>query len=263
MNELSGVPAVVPDSMVYDAVEYLAPPTFSAVHQLGALRKLLDTDIDFDSMVNIRVQPSSYLKYFAVCLNRTSGQNITIDDLHVDTFDKISKHSVLFDFVKSLTAITGQTQGDVEPQFLREWARLCFFANHGDTITQFIRPNIITQAKYFVDFESFYDGTILDRCASILDSMNIPVTRPGNLEKYLADFKQKNLYHDIDLNINTILDAIDNQLLVDLSQTNVLQQAWIDNYLVEQYNVDPLLKNEYFANTMKLVTEYNLQKGNS
>jgi len=260
MNELSGVPAMVPDSMVYDAVEYLAPPTFSAVHQLGALRKLLDTDIDFDSMVNIRVQPSSYLKYFAVCLNRTSGQNITIDDLHVDTFDKISKHSVLFDFVKSLAAITGQTQGDVEPQFLREWLRLCFFANNGDTITQFIRPNIIAQAKYFVDFESFYDGTILDRCASILDSMNIPVTRNSNLEMYLRDFKQKNLYHDIDLNINHMITAINNGIWADLSNTNLLQQAWIDNYLVEQYNVDPLLRNEYFKDTVELVKEYKLNK---
>jgi hypothetical protein len=122
----------------------------------------MNDNVDFNSVVNIRVGPTSYLKYFAVCLNRTSGQNITIDNLHVNTFDQISKHSVLFDFAKSLAAITGKIEGDIEPQFLREWVRLCFFANNGDTITQFIQPDVVSQAKYVVDFhngEKFYDET--------------------------------------------------------------------------------------------------------
>lgn len=260
LNEMSGCDARLPDSMVYDGVEYLTTPSFSAFHQVAAIQKLFQTEVDYDSMINIKVRPTSYLKYFAVCLNRTSGQFITVENLHVNTFDQISQHSVLFDFVKSLAVISGKSQGDVEPRFLREWFRLCFFANNGDTITQFIQPNIIPRAKFAVDFESFYDGTIVTTCENILDAMDMPITKSNMIAQYLDDFKQKNLYFDIDLNINNILQAIDNHDWADLSATNWLQQAWIDNYLVDKYNVDPLLRDDYFADTLELINEYKLKK---
>ena len=261
LNELSGIQAEVPDSMVYDTVKYLTSPSFSAFHQVSAIQKLFQTNVDYESMINIKVRPTSYLKYFAVCLNRTSGQFVTVENLHVDTFDQISKHSVLFDFVNSLAVIAGKSHGDVEPQFLREWFRLCFFANNGDTITQFIKPNIIPQAKFTVDFECFYDDTIIAICENILESMDLSITKSSRLDQYLKDFKQKNLYFDIDLNIKTWLDAIDQGTEADLTQSNLLQQAWIDNYLVKKYNIDPLLRNEYFANTLELIDEYKLKKG--
>jgi hypothetical protein len=55
-----------------------------------------------------------------------------------------------------------------------------------------------------------------------------------------------------------IISAIGQTELVDLSNTNILQQAWIDNYLVTQYNINPLLKNDYFANTKELTKAYKI-----
>jgi hypothetical protein len=71
-------------------------------------------------------------------------------------------------------------------------------------------------------------------------------------------FPKKLIYFSIDIDINQILTAIDRNISFDLSNTNLLQQAWIDNYLVIRYNIDPLLRNEYFENTQELRKAYNL-----
>ena len=250
-NELTGVTAEESDSMIYDRIMYRGVSVTSAVHTVP-------NDVNPDHVVNIRVQPESYLKYFAVCLNRTSGHNIVIEDLHQNTFDQIKQHSIVSYFSKSLSEISGQSSGDVDPKFLREWFRLCFFANQGETITKFIAPNVLDHSQFVIDFESFYNGQILSRCLEICKHFGLPVTHTHQVDDYLVEFRKKNRYHNIDLDISAILDCIEHQKNYDLTTTNILQQAWIDNYLVIKYNINPLLKNDYFRNTLDLSKAYNL-----
>jgi hypothetical protein len=37
---------------------------------------------------------------------------------------------------------------------------------------------------------------------------------------------------------------------------NFLVEAWLDNWLVETYNINPLLQNEYFSNTQQIINHY-------
>lgn len=251
LNAMIGIRPKERNDMVYDAVEYECQTVF----EVGKPQ-------DGCTVINIRVDPQSYLKYFVICLNRTSGHNITAQSLQINTFELIKKHSVLSHFSDSLTKISGQTQGDVSIKFLREWVRLCFFANSGETITASCRADVWESADFVVDFESFYDGTIIDKCKTICESLGLPVNNT-RLQSYLSEFKNKNLYFEIDADIPSILKAIDQNQYHDLSATNYFQQAWIDNYLVEQYNVDPLCRNEYFNDTVELINEYKLHKGES
>jgi hypothetical protein len=236
--------------MIYDHVQFESETMFEIGKPQGNNRS-----------INIRVTPSSYLKYFAVCLNRTSGHNITAENLGENIFDNLIKHSIISHFIPSLTLISGKTHGDVENKFVREWIRLCFFANDGQTITQFLKPNVCDTSDFVIDFESFYDGTIIQHCLDICDSLGIRATISQRIYQHIEKFTQGNLYFDIDRCMPSIIDAIDKKQLVDLSQTNIIQQAWIDNHLVEKYNIDPLLRNEYFANTLELINQYNLNEG--
>jgi hypothetical protein len=98
----------------------------------------------------------------------------------------------------------------------------------------------------------------VDICIEICRYFGLPITHNNGIDQHLVTFQENNRYHKIDLNISAILNSIKQQTNYDLTQTNSLQQAWIDNYLVDQYNIDPLLKNEYFENTLDLVKAYNL-----
>ena len=250
-NELTGVAAEESDSMIYDRITYRGVSVTSAVH-------ILPNGVNPDHVINIQVRPESYLKYFAVCLNRTSGHDIVIEDLHQNTFDRIKQHSIVSYFSKSLSEISGQLSGDVDPKFLREWFRLCFFANQGETITKFIAPNVLGHSRFVIDFESFYNGHILDQCMEICKHFSLPITHSHRVDEHLVEFQKKNRYHNIDLEISAILDCIENQKNYDLTTTNILQQAWVDNHLVNKYNINPLLKNDYFRNTLDLSKAYNL-----
>jgi hypothetical protein len=239
------------DDTVYHMLTYSKPSIFDATHTIK-------TSVDPSQVINVRVDPSSYLKYFAVCLNRTAGKHILIEDLTTNTFEKINQHPIVSFFADSLSVIAGRTVGDVEPKYLREWFRLCFFANNGDTITKFILPNVLDNSKYTIDFESFYNGTILDQCKKICNDLELTISNEDQIKEYLSQFVKNNTYYSIDQGIPDILDAIGQPNSVDLANTNILQQAWIDNYLVTKYNINPLLKNDYFSNTAELTKAYGI-----
>jgi hypothetical protein len=250
INTMTGVLADELQGMIYDQTRYKKLVNVEILH-------LPNTHVNSARVINIRVRPESYLKYFAVCLNRTAGHNIKIEDLHIDTFAKIQLHSIISHFVSSLQTIVGQYFVRVEPMHLREWFRLCFFANQGETITKFIQPNVLPNAGYVVDFESFYDGSIVDICKDICSWADLQIIN-HTVDQCLDHFTNNNLYHKIDFEIPDIINAIAHKHNRDLSRLNLLQQAWIDNYLVTQYNVDPLLRNDYFLNTKDLITTYRL-----
>lgn len=247
LNTMSGISIDIPRHFtVYDSVKYCNPLVFNATHN--------DTSAP---AVKIKVYPTSYLKYFAMCVNRTACLNLLIDELGRDIFEKIKQHAVLSCFAKSLIKISGQSEGDVESKYIREWLRLCFFADYGTTIQQFTSSKE-NDNDYIVDFELFYNGSILDHCCQIYQKFNLPIVDLKIAEELIKQFPEKLVYFSIDLNIDQILTAIDSNTNFDLSNTNLLQQAWIDNYLATNYNIDVLLRNNYFSNVQELRKAYNL-----
>jgi hypothetical protein len=248
LNKLSGVTTGdVANCKIYDDVVYIDPIIFNARHGSRGNEHIM-----------IQVQESSYLKYLAMCINRTLGIGLLFDNLGTNVFEKIKSHSIIGEFSKSLTTISGQDCGNVAPMYIREWLRLCFFANHGSTITQFIQPSILSNPLYTVDFESFYDGTLLGHCEKICSTFGLDIDHSVDMSNILEQFPKNITYYDIDKPINGIVSAIESRTYFDLSTTNLLQQAWIDNYLVDHYSIDPLLRDQYFDNTLELLQEFDL-----
>jgi len=251
LNSLVGNQINNIESAVYDNVVYHNPCLFETAFTLK-------DNIVFSNCINIQINSNSYLKYFAMCFNRVSDHDMLIENLSIDTFEKIKKHSIISFFSDSLSRVSGNDHGDVEPKFLREWMRLCFFENNGETITKFISPSTCMYSKYTVDFESFYDGTILDQCKKICFDLGLKIDQNKKFHNLLNHFIENNRYYSIDQTIPNILSAIDQHQCVDLTHTNILQQAWIDNYLATNYNVNPYCKNEYFVDTKELVEAYQI-----
>ena len=205
-------------------------------------------------VVNIRVSPNSYLKYATVCLNRTNKINIILEELSTDTFLKLQQHDIFKFFLPSLSVISGQTHGDVDIKYLREWARLCLFADNGSTINQWIQSSIVEDSM-IIDFECFYDQTILTRCQDIFTQFGIvPVTT--DVQWLIDHFVQTNRYRLIDFNVSAIIKHITQKTNTNIPPSNFMLEAWIDNWLNSKFGIDPLLNNQYFSTTQELVEQY-------
>jgi hypothetical protein len=252
LNKLSGVEVTNLVNMTYDCAEY-AEQKFFAIR--GAQHFTWDQRKEH-TIVNIRIAPSSYLKYLAVCFNRVNDSDLLLEELDQDTYTKLDSHDMAQHFTSSLRVISGQDSGNVEVKFLREWARLCLFSNNGESIKGYVAGTRLDYANYAYDFECFYDpNTVIAECKEILASMNIPVV--GSADDLLTKFYANNRYKNIEVATNQVIDAIKNKqdILINL---NFLQEAYVDTWLADTYGIDPLLQNEYPATTGQLISVYNL-----
>ncbi len=249
LNSMVGVDYSVANSRVYDFVKFKGNVEF-------VTKDHYDPTSD-DHIINIQVSPSSYLKYAAMCLTRTSGLDIVLESLSIDTFKKLEQHCIFSHFLPALSSISGKLSGDVDIMYLREWTRLVLFADKGITISQWIAPDVAIDADYVVDFESFYNGTLEDTCSQILTHYGFAVSS-DKINSLLEHFDQNNRYRLIDSDIPAILEHIKMGQSYPIKNTNFLSQAYIDNWLVENYYVDPLLRNEYFTDTKEIIETYGL-----
>jgi hypothetical protein len=247
INRLAGVGAGCVDGVYHRAV-YSSDCVCDTRH-------FVDPDCDPSRIVNIVVKPDSYLKFFTMCVTRTANLNIELDTLHINTVQKVRTHPILNNFLLSLETIADTTTGNVEPCYIREWVRLCFFNNN--TIDKFISVNNHKDAIYNVDFEAFYDNSIVDVAIDICNHFKLPVALTDEIYNDLAKFRTDNRYFFTDHKVAKILNAIDTCTEMEF-QTNLIEQAWIDNYLQIKYNKDPLLVNSYFTNVKEITNAYNI-----
>jgi hypothetical protein len=250
LNSLSGVNCEHNNESVYDRVTYHSEIKFISSHKIS-------NSPHVRGRIDIAVDNKSYLKYIVMCLSRTAGYDFSIEDFNKNTFDKLKNHCVLNCFTTALSTISGQSSGDVDFQYLREWARLCFFACQGSSITQIMKRSLIKDSDYTFNFEWFYNPTLLiQKCHDITDTFDIIPSK--NILPLLDNFYARNRYKYVDVYPELIVESIKNKKSMHISNTNFLQEAWIDNWLVENYNIDPLLRNNYFVNTLDIVDQYHL-----
>jgi hypothetical protein len=209
--------------------------------------------------VYINVSNNSYLKFLITNINRISGVDLIVDELHIDTFNKVRSHNTLCFFEKSLIEISNKSSGDVSNSHIREWLRLCFFANSCKTITEYIgaRPTNC----YTVDFDTFFARDSIKQCAiDVLRHFGFEIAI-NDIDDVIDEFFSKQRYRN-HIDTSDLKKSIQKNQNIPLN-LNVVEQAWLDNWLVEQYSIDPVLSDEYFKNTKDLIDFYNLPVDNA
>jgi hypothetical protein len=255
LNTMTGVRANNLGSMIYDKTTYTRDRNFVPIHCIG----LLDPSVLtlYDNSINIYVRPESYLKYASVCLNRTSGVDIQLETLNLNTFEKLNQHVIFSQLLTPLSTISEKSFGDVEFKDLREWARLCLFADNGKTITQWITDTQFDRADYTFDFEWFYNAdTLKEKSTELVTGLGMQVV--DSIDHLMPDFYNNNRYRTIDQETDKIISAIRQGISYNIDNTNFFQEGYIDNWLVDTYQINPLYRNEYFKNTQEIIKEYNL-----
>jgi hypothetical protein len=209
--------------------------------------------------IYINVDQQSYLKYLVTNINRISGANLVFEHLHKDTFEKIENHSSLKFFKKSLSDISQQITGDVSNKFLREWIRLCFFANNYRTIDQYIgqRPTDC----YTVNFEIFFCKDCIKKSANdILNYFDIDIV-DHDVDDVINEFYSKQYYKN-HVNTDSLTQLIESGTDGVLT-LNLIEQAWLDNWLENTYQIVPRLEDSYPTTVHELIELYNLPVDNN
>ncbi len=209
--------------------------------------------------IYINVDQQSYLKYLVTNINRISGSDLVLEQLHEDTFEKIKNHTSLNFFKKSLSDISQQVTGNVSNKFLREWIRLCFFANNYRTINQYIgeRPTDC----YIVNFEIFFCKDSIKKSAyDVLNYFDIDIVE-HNVNDVINEFHSKQ-YYKHHVNINNLTQLIKSRTDGVLT-LNLVEQAWLDNWLETTYQIVPKLEDSYPTTVHELINLYNLPVDNN
>ena len=260
---LGNTVVLVNDSSVYDHAKLSSESLFVINHHwmnihtpiVEIKHHLMDPDTP---IINIRVNDTSLLKYCAVCFNRTSSLNLVLEDLNRDTIKKLKSHPIFSHFIPSLIELSGlDLDNDVPYNYLREWARLCFFDNDCTTIKQWMMSSIAPEPDIVLDFECFYNGTLKSECLRILKHFDLtPITT--DIDDLIKHFEKNNRYRLIDYQSECIINSITTHKNINIESGNFLLEAWIDNWLKKYFKIDPLLQNSYFPNTQSLISQYNL-----
>lgn len=223
-------------------------------------------DIEFFKAVHntecdiyINVSNGSYLKYLITNINRNSGVDLIIEELHINTFKKIQSHSTLSFFEKSLIKISNKSSDNVSIGHIREWFRLCFFKNGCKTISEYIGAKPTN--CYTVDFETFFSHDSIKHCAvDLLTHFDFKIAI-ADVDDVIDEFFSKQRYRN-HVDTDSIKKSIQKNQDITLN-LNIVEQAWLDNWLVDEYSVDPVLTDEYFSNTKDLIDFYNLPVDNN
>jgi hypothetical protein len=209
------------------------------------------TDMRSD-VVNITVQPSSYLKYLAMVFTRHNTMRFTLQDWENHALQVISKNHILRTFANDLKYIANHQV--IQQHHLREWCRLNFFDHQARTIKLWISDSLV-DASYKFDFENFYSGKLITHCKDLMHQLGVPVINE-DLEQWQTIF-QRIPYRDLDCQFENIQRCILDRQFMAIPD-NFILQSYLDHWLCNHYGVTVLMPSRYWSNTYDLLKAYDL-----
>lgn len=238
------------NSRVFDHFEFSQDLVFE-------IQQVRDLVVDPDRCVQIRVSDRDMLKWAVMTISRTTGHDRVIEDLHHDPWQMLADHPHMSPLLESLATISNQQHGAVRLGLMREWARLCFFANDCRTLREILQQSVIPDASLTVEFGDIYRAP-MDVVLHVLTHFGLQIRNAQGLDDHIRSFETRNRYRLIDFDTDMILQCLDQRVNLKFDSGNFVKQAWIDNYLVTRYNIDPLLIDHYWTDTYQILEAYGL-----
>lgn len=116
-------------------------------------------------------------------------------------------------------------------------------------------PNHIAEKQMTVQFRDFYDySAFLDMLRDIAAFVGKTFVVPENNEllDIFNEFVSNNPYADIQTKMAERLNAIDNYEILDITDCNVLEQAYIEDLYSTRYKIEFKYREDWFTDTKEL-----------
>jgi hypothetical protein len=215
-----------------------------------------------DLVIEVHVDPDWMLAALTNSLVRAGDYVVDLKDLHINSIKKLSCLQKATYFLKDLT-----TEHGIQEKYPKNVIRNYFYAKfimpeHGIDIFNNFKS---TTKKIIFPISAFYSleqlCIHLNQIAFFLQENFYPDER---LIKVFNEFIVRNQGYHSQLKCNNIMTNILNNTSMDITDCNILEQAWI-NYRIAQifrcYDHPLLIAEEYPTNTMQIANiVYNWKK---
>lgn len=234
---------------IFDFISYSDDPIFLFDH---ALRE----DTEKTVFVNVK---NNFINYLASMMCRTAGLDYSLETFHNNIQEKIVKHPILCFFETSLIQTCSLRDGNITIGELREWIRLLFIQNNYVTLHLMIDGMIKdVVVDYQINFDSIYNiDAFSEDCKKTLRYFDIPIIGDDNeIRIILNNFLNVLKYHHTKEPwhiVKCLEDNCDSNI-----NLNIIEEAWLDDYLVNKYNISPLLQDNYPLTVGELKTIYKI-----
>lgn len=240
-------PIQINDRITYDDHDY-GDYTVFGTYNIGCDKKRL---------IIITI-PDDHIPQFVINnINRVSAHDLLLEELHIDTKNKILGHSNLCHLYESLVKIHGDDVLCYSKSTLREWIRLCLL--NPSTVRIWNSNSYFDNCRYKLSFADFYNkNNLVKSAAGILHEFHLPIKNQDISDLYDV-FRSKLRYDYIMPKINLILEAIINNNDIPIECSNLVEEAAIDRYLENNFGIIPFLNDQYFTTTGQIISAYKLK----
>jgi hypothetical protein len=190
---------------------------------------------------------------------RSAGVNYNLETFNQNILEKMEKHPILNCFIDSLKNTVTIKNNSITTGELREWIRLLFIQNNYYTLNYMLDEMFSNCSKDdSIKFDAIYDiENFCKVCASLLQKYEIPIYDKNKevkaaLTNFLNILSYKNIREPWD-----IVSKIENNVDCEL-KLNVIEEAWLDDYLITKFNVIPIIEGNYPKTIFELKKLYKL-----
>lgn len=187
-----------------------------------------------DLVIEIRVSPDYLLAALTNNLLRAGDQPIDLYNLHVNTFEKLMQ----FPKGDSILYYLKQHHGILD-HYPRSALRKYFYLSVSspnyldDTFNKFNHSG----KKYTFPFESMFSvDEFYKSLSQSADFLGFKFTPDNRLVKFWEDFLSCNQGYHSHVKCNKIMQALTDNVSVDLKNLSVIEEAWLAHRISQQFN---------------------------
>jgi len=217
---------------------------------------------DMQSMISIVVDLDDCLLVNLLNFNRAGDYNFDLYNLEVDFAKKISGTAYFDGFRQSLLHYgIDISQGDEVPRsVLRECLKYNFIDLKQNSLMQAIAQQKYVSNSLAVPLKIFYNVDLyLKQMQQIVDHFQLPyhVDTDWYCDLWQV-FMSKNTVPEQIQQTQSIIHAVNNSITLEIPSLNILQEAWINAQLENQYTKEmPANDNQWFTNTKDILKFVN------
>jgi hypothetical protein len=221
-----------------------------------------------DNIISIRFEAADLLPLTSMSLLRARNCNISDDDLHTNTYNKLLNPSYkdtlknILNSYKCHLATIDENNPDVPRFILREFFKLGFknTSIHG-FLQELEKMNYPANKNvYYFPYSSFLSMdkflTEISRVGKFFNLDYQPYDLRPLHEKFLSNYQFISIKKIADSIVQSVVDSVD----MPLNKLTLFQESYINAQLEKIFNIEmPFLQEEYFISTKEII-EYIIQK---
>ena len=219
-------------------------------------------------IVKITFDHSDLLPLISGCFLRAGDSNLHVNDLEIDTYNKL-KDGYFKDLINNINTAYSQqgitidqTNPNCPRYILREYFKFGFADPEANGFMKKLEELIYSTDKRVFEFKFswFYDGDVfVEQLENLADWCGTMLLHTDMIKELHETFLSKQIFKDHKSQCDDIINCVNKQQSKILPELTVLQESYINGILEQTYQIEmPFMQEKYFNSTQEIVQYLNV-----